>query len=446
LRKAAAGVVSEAPAERPGLRAGAGEASPGGLRVRVRRVPGPGIVAVRGWLAGGARTEAIPGQAVVAGRALTEGTARRDWRRIADEAEALGAAVGSSASFEAHGVSVDARTAHWREALDWTVELLAEPSFPEDRCRWVARQTAAELESLADQPEVRTAWAFLEQLHAPDRRRLPLQGTAEDLARLGGAECSAFHGEILRQSAVTITVAGDIEEAEVLGHLEALIAPPEAPPPFPAPAPRAEEAAAPALPEPRGLPEARREVALPDGDQAHLYLGCLTIVRAHPDRHALELLAVVLGAGAGLTGRLPERVREREGLAYSVHVQTLAGAGLDPGRLVVYVGTGPATVEQAEASVVEELRRLVAEGVTPAEIADARSYLLGREPFRRETARQWADILGEAILYGVPEDDPEWRREALEALDAREVTEAARRHIDPEALKVTVGVPEAPSP
>ena len=92
-------------------------------------------------------------------------------------------------------------------------------------------------------------------------------------------------------------------------------------------------------------------MALPPGDQAHLYAGCLTVPRAHPDRHALDLLGVVLGSGAGLTGRLPERVREREGLAYSVQVQTLAGAGLDRGRLVVYVGTSPATLEQAERSV-----------------------------------------------------------------------------------------------
>ena len=413
-------------------------AAAAGLAVRIRRVPGPGIVAVRGWFPGGARLETIPGQALVAGRALSEGTRLRDWRRIADEAEALGASVASSASFEAHGVSVDARAAHWTQALEWTLELLAEPSFPEERCRWVARQAAAELESLADQPEVRTAWAFLEQLYAPHPRRRPLQGSAEDLARLTALDCAAFHGEVLRRGAAAVTVAGDLDEERVLRRLEELLAEPR----FEAlGAPAGAGVEPPPVPAPEGLPGRRREVLLPPGDQAHLYLGCLTVRRADPDRHALELLGVVLGAGAGLTGRLPERVREREGLAYSVHVQTLAGAGLDPGRLVVYVGTSPATLERAETAVAEELRRVVEEGVTPEEVEVARSYVLGREPFRRESARQWADLLSEAVLYGVPEDDPEWRRRALEALDTGEVTGAARRHIDPGALKVTVGVP-----
>ena len=407
---------------------------PAGLAVRVRRVPGPGLVAVRAWLPGGARVETIHGEAVVAGRSLTEGTRRRDWRRIADDAEALGSSVHSSASFEAHGASVESRAAHWREALDWAVELLTEPSFPEDRCRWIARQAEAELDSLADQPEVRTAWRFLEQLYAPHPRSRPLQGSRESLATLASADCARFHAAA-RTRGMVVSVAGDVDEEAVLHRLDDLL------PGVAAGAPRG--LAPGGVPAPRGLPDPRVEVALPPGDQAHLYVGCLTIPRAHPDRHALELRGVALGSGAGLTGRLPDRVREREGLAYSVQVQTLAASGLDRGRLVVYVGTSPATLDRAERAVTEELRRVVEEGLTDDEVADAQAYLLGRDPFRRETARQWADLLGEATLYGVPEDDPEWQRGELERLDAAAVTEAARRHLHPDELKVTVGIPQS---
>lgn len=386
--------------------------------LRVRRVPGPPVVAVRAWVPGGARVEPAPGIALVSGRALSEGTLRRDWREIADRSEALGAAVASSASFEAHGATVDVRAVHWREAIDWAVELLTEPSFPEDRCRWMARQAASELDSLRDQPEVRTAWAFLEQLFAPHPRSRPIQGTPESLARIGAADCRAFHEEALLRGGLTVTIAGDLDEAAAREHLDERLAACGLAPPLPAPSDDPSGVGGfPEPPAPVGSPERHRTVALPPGDQAHLFAGCLTVRRDHPDRHALELLGVILGAGAGLSGRLPERVREREGLAYSVQVQTLAGAGLDPGRLVVYVGTGPETVAQAERAVREELARLVEDGATAGELEGARSYLLGRDPFRRETARQWADLMGEAALYGVPDDDPAWRRERLAAVD-----------------------------
>ncbi|MFL6198484.1 MAG: M16 family metallopeptidase [Thermoanaerobaculia bacterium] len=404
-------------------------ASNGKAEVRVRRVEGAPVVAVRLWLRAGAREEPIPGQALLTGRMLSEGTRRRDWRRIAEEAEGKGMMLQSNGAFETIGVAVDALAEDWELALEWAAELLLEPSFPEDRCGWTARQAAAELESLADQPEVKTAWGFLEQIYAPNPRSRPLHGSAESLLSLTPADCAEFHHRA-RAHGVIASVAGDISEDAVHRRfLELLDGPPAGSVRFPEP------------PRPTGL-GARRIVETDAEDQAHLYAGHLSVPRRHPDYAALELLAVVLGSGAGLTGRIPARIREREGLAYTAYAQTASGAGIEPGRLVAYVGTSPATVEQAERGVLEEIARLAEDGITDAELEEARAYLLGREPFRRETARQWADLLIEGLEYGMPLDDPGHRQKELQALDRAAVEEAARRHIHPEGLKVTVGLPQ----
>lgn len=481
--------------------AAATERSPG-LSVRVRRVPGPPVVAVRVWFCGGARTEAIPGQALIAGRLLAEGTRRRDFRRLAEEVESRGMLLSTYGSFETHGVALDALAADWETALEWAAEVALEPTFPEERCRWLVRQAAAELESLADQPEVLTAWGFLEQLYTPHRRALPLHGTAESLAGLTPADCAAFHRPAERRT--VIAIAGDLDEAAVSARAAELFAAAGA-------RPRAE----PEPPAPHGTGEARRRVELPpphegdgDGDgaagteppgggthpetlgiraggtvpegaapggfaegavepldadaepaithgsasgiaeaetggagQAHVYLGHLTVPRAHADYEALELLAVILGAGSGLAGRIPTAVRERAGLAYTATAQTVAGSGLDRGRLVAYAGTSVATAGRAERLVRDELARLVDDGITDVELDEARSYLLGRDPFSRETARQWADLMAQSEHYGLPLDDPARRRERLEAPDRAAVEEAARRHVRPDELVVTVGVP-----
>src|SRR5581483_6473621 len=229
---------------------------------------------------------------------------------------------------------------------------------------------------------------------------------------------------------VIVAVAGELDEEAVRARVEALFAD--------VAGGRASLADPPA---PAGLPAARRELDSGAVDQAHVYLGHLTVPRLHPDHAALELLGVVLGAGAGLTGRMPERLREREGLGYTVSAATISGASSDPGRFVVYVGTSPQTVAQAEASTREELARLLADGITDEEFQEARQYLLGREPFRRESARQWADILAEAAYWGLPLDDAKWCERELEVLDRAAVEAAARRHLVPERLKVTVGLP-----
>lgn len=399
------------------------------LTVRVRRVEGAPVMALRLGAMAGARVEETPGQALLTGRMLSEGTRRRDWLRIADEAEGRGMVLSSYGTFECHGISIDALARDWELALEWAAELLLTPSFPEDRCAWLAKQAAAELESLADQPEVKTLWGFLDQLYAPHPRSRSLHGSEESLLRLTPGDCAGFHARGLEQG-VLACVAGVVDEDAVRRKIESLFSGlPHGAAPLPEP------------PAPVGSRELRR-VETEAEDQAHLYIGHLTVPRRHPDYTALELLAVILGSGAGLTGRIPNRIRESEGLAYNASAQTASGAGLDPGRLVAYVGTSPATVERARTGVIEEITRLVEDGIEESELEEARAYLLGREPFRRETARQWAEILVEAEHYGLPLDDPEQRKAELEALDKTAVEAAARRHIHPEDLRVTVGLPQ----
>ncbi|MFN7943159.1 MAG: pitrilysin family protein [Thermoanaerobaculia bacterium] len=398
------------------------------IAVRVRHVGGAPIVAIRILFAGGSRAESIPGQALLAGRALAEGTLRRDHRRLADEAEARGMILASFGGLEYHGVGVDALADQWEEALERALELVFEPSFPEDRLRVLARQAAAELEAQEDQADLATARAFSAQLYGEHAKGRPLQGSAASLARITREDCLGFHRARLAGYGVA-AIAGPIPESAVAARLRALLPPPIERLPAVAPV---------ALPLD---PAPRREIVTRARDQAHLFLGQLTVDRAHPDFPALEVLSVILGAGSGLTGRIPLRVRERDGLAYTASAEAVAGAGLDPGRLVAYVGTAPANLERVEAAMRDELDRLLAEGTSEEEVAEAKAFLAGREPFRRETARQWADLMANAELYGLPLDDPAASLAEIRDVERAAVDEAARRHLDAGRLVVTIGRP-----
>ena len=412
------------------------------LTVRVKRVPGAPVVAARIWLAGGARFEEIPGQSYLTGRLLTEGSRRRSWDRIALEAEDRGMVVQSAGVSEALALSIDALAEDADLALEWLAELAFEPAFPEDRFQWSKRQAVAELEGLKDLPEVCTARAFLEQLYHPHPYCRPAQGDEASLERLTPQDCIAFHRRSLGWGGCVV-VTGDIDEEAIESRLAELLDDPRrgnsGDEPRPAvPVPRTLDPAASSSLEPG---EGHRQIELADVEQAYLYAGHLTVPRHHPQMVALDAAAVILGAGAGLSGRLPTRIREREGLAYAVDVATAAGAGLDAGRLVAYAGTAPETVARAESSMREELARFVEEGPEDDELEEARSYLLGREPFRRETARQWADVLAEAEFYGLPSDRPKEVAARLKSLTRDEVEEAIREWIRPEELRVTVGMP-----
>jgi zinc protease len=405
------------------------------LEIAVRGHAGAPICALRLWLFAGSRLEGIPGEATVTGRLLSEGTLRRDWRQLADDLEDRGIALSSFATAEAVGLGLDSLADDWEIAIDTAAEIFAEAALPEDRFEWLREQAAAELESLGDQPEVRAGWAFLDQIYRPHPLARPVLGTPEGLAALSLADCQAHLAAACGRGGVLV-VAGAIDEASVAARLEERFGS------VAAPANHVHDHDRAPLPlAPLGNGLRHQEVAVGGVEQAHLLMGHLTVSRRDPDIGALEVLAVVLGAGEGLAGRIPQRVREREGLAYTTHVSTLSGAGLDPGRFVVYIGTAEATVERARLAVVEELTRVLEDGLTETEVSEAKSYLLAREPFRRETGRQWADLLAEARFYGEPYDSVAWVRHQIEDVDRERAEAVARRHLSLERLVTTVGLP-----
>ena len=404
--------------------------TPAPLEIRVRHVGGAPVIAVRAWLRGGARTETTPGQSLITGRLLAEGSQQRDWRRIAHEAESRGMLVESFGGYESIGVAIDALATDTDRALAWLIELVTTPTFPEERFTWIRRQAAAELESLLDPPDARTGWAFLEQLYQKHPYGRPLHGTTQDLERLNVVDCSTFHA-LARRHGLVVIVTGAVDEDAVRQQLEDGLA---------ADAPTVTQMATAEPPaRPSGL---RHHVTLQRGDQAHLFAGHLTIPRRHKDRSALEILAVALGAGPGISGRLAQRLREQDGLAYDVAVACMAGAASDAGRLNVHLGTAPENLSRAEAAIREELTRLLESGLDDREIAEARSYLIGSTPFRCETARQWIDRLADAVFYHQPVD-PEDQVERWRTLDHTAVTAAARRHIHLDRLHVTTSAPAA---
>ncbi len=424
--------------------AAAGEREPsrldlwsGRLRLGALRVPGAGVVAARAWLRGGARLEPLPGLSLLCGRMLVEGTIRRTWSEIAEQAEARGIALGGFGTAEVHGITVDALADDAGLALGWLAELVLEPGFDRARFELLRDQTLGELRSLADRPEVVAGWAFRDQLYHPHPLASPSQGTSESLARLTADDCRRFHGDALARGGV-VAVAGDIDEEAVLAVLERVFQGAAGAAALPAAAAAAAAGSEP--PAPRGRSRRRIEVATGSREQAHVYAGHFTVDRRHPDLPELRALGILLGSD-GLAGLIPNRVREQEGLAYATHVDLLAGAGTDPGALSVYLGTHPDHVERGLELVRDSLFQVLERPPDAAALETCKTGMFGREPFLTETAGLWAGLLVDALLFDLPSYRRPWRLERIERLTPDGVFQAARRHLEPERMRVTVGLP-----
>lgn len=131
--------------------------------------------------------------------------------------------------------------------------------------------------------------------------------------------------------------------------------------------------------------------------QAHLAIGVRAYGAASPKRYALSLLSTILGGG--MSSRLFCEVREKRGLAYSVH----CGVTLytSSGYLATEVGTRKEAAEEVLGLVVREYKKIAEDGVGAAELEKAKHYLEGKLFLGLETSDELAFFAGEQeLLYG----------------------------------------------
>jgi predicted Zn-dependent peptidase len=140
----------------------------------------------------------------------------------------------------------------------------------------------------------------------------------------------------------------------------------------------------------------RLNVECKDTEQAHLCLGLSGLSLLHPKRFTLDLLNVILGEG--MSSRLFTEIRDRLGLAYSIH--SYVDHFLDTGAITIYAGVEPKNLPVAIKAILEQLSQL-RELVPEAELAKAKELAKGRLLLRMEDSRSVAGWMGgQEILTG----------------------------------------------
>ena len=143
-------------------------------------------------------------------------------------------------------------------------------------------------------------------------------------------------------------------------------------------------------------PNPRLKVERRDTEQAHLCLGLLGLPLLHPKRFTLNLLNVILGEG--MSSRLFTEIRDKLGLAYSIH--SYVDHFLDSGSVTIYAGVEPKNLPVAIEAILEQLSQLK-ESIPEAELLKAKELAKGRLLLRMEDSRNVAGWTGgQEILTG----------------------------------------------
>ncbi|HQR05745.1 MAG TPA: pitrilysin family protein [Gemmatales bacterium] len=357
------------------------------------------------------------GVAQLMGSLLEEGTEKRTGQQIAEAIDDVGGTI----SMVANGGSVKVLRDHKQLGLELLFDSLLHPSFPAEAFERKKDEQLAEIAEAQEQPLSRASEAFQETIYGKHFKGRPSRGSQAIVQKLTRDDVAAFHKLVMVPDNTALAIVGDFNSKEMIDLVTKLTANWTGKLP---PAPETPELTL-------GKGSSTKLITMPNSAQLQFLMGHLGIKRNHPDYFKLLVMDNVLGSGAGFTDRLSSRIRDREGLAYTVNATITDSAELDPGAFMCYIGTDARNYQRVKQLFLEEIERLRKEIPSEYEVSSTKQYLLGKLAFMLTTSDSIAEKLLYVNRYDLGFDYFDKYRASVEAVTPAQVREMAEKYIQP---------------
>src|SRR6202044_1592842 len=170
-----------------------------------------------------------------------------------------------------------------------------------------------------------------------------------------------------------------------------------------------------------------------DLEQVHLCIGVPSLPLGHEARFAAAVLNNLLGGG--MSSRLFQNIREKEGLAYAVFSELTPYS--DAGMFTVYAGTAKETIGQVIDLTIKEFRDLKETLVTEEELRRAKNHLKGSLMLSLESTSSRMSNLARQELYFRRFYSLDEILAGIETVTREEIQAIAREFFRPEQIAVT---------
>jgi predicted Zn-dependent peptidase len=291
------------------------ETLPGGAVMLTATLPSSTAVTLGVWLRKGSQEESpqLGGISHFLEHMVFKGTRRRTAFELATGFDAIGASVDAFTTKDLVAFTVKVLPEYFATASDLLAEMLLEPAFAPDLTALEQDVVCEEIQEALDTPEDRLHDAFASRIYGSHPRGRPILGTPASVRSFGPDVLRAQHAKLFAAPNLVVSLAGNIDEsyrdrvATLFGGGVAS-----------APAPAAADLGAPQSgPEPEPVDDPYRLDLRSPILQTYFEAGNVGVSYGHADRLAIYLLVNLLGGG--MSSRIFQSVREREGLAYTVY-------------------------------------------------------------------------------------------------------------------------------
>jgi predicted Zn-dependent peptidase len=398
---------------------------PNGLRIATHHMPHVESVSVGVWVGVGGRYEPsrLSGISHFIEHLLFKGTRHRTAKQISESVESVGGYLNAFTSEETTCYYAKAAHDYFPRLFDVLSDMYLHPLFAAEDIEKERGVIQEEIKMYHDQPAQHVHELLGQTMWPNQPLGRSLTGSVETVAALTKSDFLDYRRQKYLAANTVIAVAGrcwheDVAEA-VENHLGTM-----------------KNSAR--LPKFAPVTSSRRALRIclhtKETEQTHLAMGVHGYSRHDARRYALRLLSIILGEN--MSSRLFQVVRERYGLAYSIH--TSAGFFADTGAFVISAGLDNKRLEKALGLIGRELRRITRRPPSADELERARNYALGQLKLGLESTSNQMMWMGEHLLsYGKIIEPHELERR-IKAVTVEDVAQVAVALLQPQRLNVAV--------
>ncbi|RIK39872.1 MAG: insulinase family protein [Chloroflexi bacterium] len=400
-----------------------------GLTVLVRENHAAPVAVLEGYLPVGALHDPVDkiGLSHYVAQMLTRGSANYNFDTFNEAIESIGANLNVASETHTLAVGVNSLSEDFPRMVEILADMLRRPMFPIEHMERVRQQKLVSIQE-RDQDTQRTAnLRFYETTYPNHPYGRSIAGYKETVSAITHADLVDFYHEHYTPKGAILVLVGDVQTAAVLDLLEQHLGDWQGPAPHQS------------VPPAHTRPQVNRvTVPMPGKVQSDIVIGCPAPPRPHPDYFAVRVANTILGV-FGMMGRLGERVREEQGLAY--YCYSSHDAERDAGVWLAEAGVNPTDVPQAVDSILAEFDRLGSESVSEEELADSQAYMTGVLPLALETNAGVAARLLDMEWYGLGLDYLQRYKGLIERISVVDVQRVAQTYLRADNYTLVVAGP-----
>ena len=396
---------------------------PNGVRVISERMQHVRSVSLGVWIRKGSRSESARENGIshFIEHMVFKGTSNRSAEEIARSVDSIGGGLDAFTAKEMVSYNTKVLDEHLPLAFDVLADLVLNPLFREEDIEKEKSVILEELKMEVDNPEYLLHEIFTSNFWKDHPLGKPILGTKETVRNFNREMIHECYTRYYSPSNILITAAGNLDHRQLVDLARERFADLRfdgSQPPDRAPIPHARIVL-------------RNKTSL---EQTHLYMG----VPAYPFSHELRFACFALNTvlGGGMSSRLFQNIREKQGLAYAVYSEL--SMYRDTGCMAIYAGTSVETAGQVIQSIVKELRE-IKENLVPAdELRRAKDHLKGSFMLGLESTFSRMSNLARQELYFKRFFTLDEMLQSIEEITAEQVQGIAQEFFDPSNITLAM--------